>query len=107
MRKASAIELDYAQREKLVKLAHSNTTEVRLARRASIVLLAADGLDNHRIGEILGVGRIQAGRWRERYAAGGLSWSSTCTGVISPSSHRRKNSAIVALAAFSSPSIPA
>ena len=47
MRKASAIELDEAQREKLVKLAHSNTTEVRLARRASIVLLAADGLDNH------------------------------------------------------------
>ena len=50
MRKASAIELDDAQREKLMKLAHSNTTEVRLARRASIVLLAADGLDNHRIG---------------------------------------------------------
>jgi transposase len=56
----------------LVKLAHSNTTEVRLARRASIVLLAADGLDNHKIGEILGIGRIQAGRWRERYAVGGL-----------------------------------
>ena len=72
MRKASAIELDEAQREKLVRLAHSNTTEVRLARRASIVLLAADGLDNHRIGEMLGVGRIQAGRWRDRYAADGL-----------------------------------
>ena len=72
MRKASAIELDDAQRDKLVKLANSNTAEVRLARRASIVLLAAEGLDNQRIGEILGVGRIQAGRWRERYAAGGL-----------------------------------
>lgn len=67
-----AIELDEGHREKLVKLAQSNTTEVRLARRASIVLLAADGLDNYRIGEILGVGRIQAGRWRARYAAGGL-----------------------------------
>ena len=72
MRKASAIELDDAQREKLMKLAHSNTAEVRVARRASIVLLAADGLDNHRIGEILGVDRIQVGRWRDRYAAGGL-----------------------------------
>jgi transposase len=72
MRKASVIELDDAQREKLVKLAHSNTAEVRLARRASIVLLAADGLDNYRIGEILGIGRIQAGRWRERYASGGF-----------------------------------
>ena len=41
MRKAIAIELDELQREKLVKLAHSNTTEVRVARRASIVLLAA------------------------------------------------------------------
>ena len=72
MRKGSPIELDDAQREQLVKLAQSNTAEVRLARRASIVLLAADGLDNHRVGQILGVGRIQAGRWRERYAAGGL-----------------------------------
>jgi transposase len=72
MRVASAIELDDAQREKLVKLAHSNTTEVRLARRVGIVLLAADGLDNRKIAELVGVGRIQVGRWRERYAAGGL-----------------------------------
>jgi len=73
MRVASAIELDDAQREKLVKLAQSDTAEVRLARRAGIVLLAADGLDNYRIGEILGIGRIQAARWRERYAGGGLA----------------------------------
>jgi transposase len=72
MRVASAIELDNAQREQLLKLAHSNTTEVRLARRAGIVLLAADGLDNGKIAELVGVGRIQVGRWRERYAAGGL-----------------------------------
>src|SRR5207302_4765829 len=62
-----------AQREQLMKLAHSNTAEVRLARRAGIVLLAADGLDNRKIAELVGVGRIQVGRWRERYAAGGLS----------------------------------
>jgi transposase len=73
MRVASAIELDDAQREQLVKLVHSNTTEVRLARRAGIVLLAADGLDNRKIAELVGVGRIQVGRWRERYAAGGLT----------------------------------
>jgi len=72
MRKATAIELDDAQRKKLMRLAHSNTTEVRLARRAGIVLLAADGFDNHEIGEMLGVGRVQAGRWRARYANGGL-----------------------------------
>ena len=72
MRKASVIELDDGQRERLVKLAHSNTTQVRLARRAGIVLLAADGLDNHRISELLGVGRVQVGRWRERYANDGF-----------------------------------
>jgi transposase len=55
-----------------VKLAHANTTEVRLSRHAGIVLLAADGLDNREIAELMGVGRIQVGRWRERYAAGGL-----------------------------------
>ena len=72
MRKARAIELDGAQREKLVKLAHSNTAEVRLARRVGIVLLAADGFDNYDIGEMLDVGRVQVGRWRARYAAGGF-----------------------------------
>ena len=54
----TAIELDDAQREKLVQLAHSNTTEVRLARRAGIILLAADGLDNRKIAELIGVGQI-------------------------------------------------
>ena len=72
MRVASVIRLDGAQRDELMRLAHSNTTEVRLARRAGIVLLAADGLDNRQIAELIGVGRIQVGRWRERYAAGGL-----------------------------------
>ena len=73
MRKAPEIELDVAQRDKLMNLAHSNTTEVRLARRAGIVLLAAGGFDNETIGEMLDVGRVQAGRWRTRYAAGGLA----------------------------------
>jgi transposase len=73
MRVASAIELTDAQREQLIKLAHSNTSEVRVARRAGIVLLAADGLDNREIARLLGVGRIQVGRWRERYAKGGLN----------------------------------
>ena len=72
MRHASVIELDDTQRQKLVKLAKSNTTEVRLARRAGIVLLAADGFDNHDIGEMLNMGRVQVGRWRARYAAGGF-----------------------------------
>ena len=64
MRQAIAIELDDALPVKRVKLAQSNTVEVRLARRAGIVLLAADGFDDEDIGEMLGVGRVQVGRWR-------------------------------------------
>ena len=73
MRIASQIELTEVDREGLVKLAQSDTVEVRLARRAGIVVLAADGLNNHQISELLGIDRIQAGRWRERYAEGGIT----------------------------------
>lgn len=73
MRVASEIEMSEVERERLVKLAQSDTVEVRLARRAGIVVLAADGLNNHEIGELLGIDRIQVGRWRERYAVGGMT----------------------------------
>ena len=73
MRVAVEIELSEVERCRLVRIAESQTTEVRLARRAGIVLLCADGLDNKTVGEILSVDRIQVGRWRERYAAGGLA----------------------------------
>jgi transposase len=72
MRTATPIELNEIERRRLIKIAQSGATEVRLARRVSIVLLCADGLDNQTVGEVLGVDRIQVGRWRERYAAGGL-----------------------------------
>jgi transposase len=73
MRVACAIELSEAERERLVKLAQSDAVEVRLARRASIVVLAGDGLTDQQIGQALGIDRIQAGRWRKRYAASGLA----------------------------------
>ena len=56
-----------------MRLARSKTVSVRLARRAQIVLGAADGLDNETIAAQVGVGRVQVGRWRTRYAAGGLA----------------------------------
>lgn len=73
MRVATVIELTPLQRDRLIGMAESQTAEVRLVRRASIVLLCADGLDNKTVGEILGVDRIQVGRWRERYALGGIA----------------------------------
>ncbi len=72
MRVAPEIVLSAIERQRLEKLARSNTSSVRLARRAKMILLAAQGLDNHAIAAQLGVGRVQVGRWRSRYAAGGL-----------------------------------
>jgi hypothetical protein len=45
---------------------------VRLVERATIVLHVADGLQNQQIGELMGISRFKAGRWRDRYAERGL-----------------------------------
>jgi DNA-binding CsgD family transcriptional regulator len=66
-----AIELTPEQEEELTRLARSKLTSVRLAQRAKIVLLAAQGLQNKDIAEQLGIGRIQVARWRERYLEAG------------------------------------
>jgi transposase len=73
MRVANAIELSDEQRARLLKVAHSQTASVRLARRCAIVLLADDGYDNLTIADMLGVGRIQVARWRERFGADGFA----------------------------------
>ena len=73
MRFAELIVLMTKQKNELTKLSRSNTTSVRLARRAKIILLASSGYDNLQIAEELGVGRVQVGRWRERYARDGLA----------------------------------
>jgi transposase len=73
MRKAADIVLLNEERAQLLQLARSKTVSVRLARRAQIVLGAADGLDNHTIAAQVGVGRVQVGRWRNRYTEGGLA----------------------------------
>lgn len=72
MRVAPAIHLSSAEKQRLTQLANSDTGSAREVRRASIVLLAAQGLTNHEIAERLHVGRIQVGRWRSRYARHGL-----------------------------------
>jgi transposase len=65
--------LNDEERVELTKLARSKRTSVRLAQRARIVLLAADGMQNKDIAEQLGVGRVQVSRWRERYAESRLA----------------------------------
>lgn len=73
MRRATPIVLDEAEREQLVRLKRSRRVSVRLAERVSIVLHAADGLEDQQIGEQMGISRQKAGRWRRRYAAHGLA----------------------------------
>ena len=68
MRVAPEIILTEDERAELMKLVNSKRTSIRLEQRAGIVLLAADGVQNKEIAEVLGVGRVQVGRWRERYA---------------------------------------
>ena len=50
MRVAAVIVLLSEERAQLTQWARSKTVSVRLARRAQIVLSAADGLDNETIG---------------------------------------------------------
>jgi len=73
VRVAAEIVLSEEERIELAKLARSKRTSVRLAQRARIVLLAADGMQNKGIAEQLGVGRVQVSRWRERYAESQLA----------------------------------
>ena len=73
MRVGTRIELSEDERLELSQLTASRLTSVRLSQRARIVLLAADGLQDKEIAEQLGIGRIQAARWRGRYAQSRLA----------------------------------
>jgi len=73
MRVAPEIVLTNEEHAELSKLVRSKRTSVKLAQRARLVLLAADGMQNKDIAEQLGVGRVQVSRWRERYAQSRLA----------------------------------
>ena len=72
MRIAEAIALTEKDRETLETLSRGKKVSVRLAERASIVLLAAQGKENIAIAAQLKITRQKAGRWRDRYALKGL-----------------------------------
>lgn len=72
MRKAKDIILSLEAKQGLERLAKSHRSEVRVAQRAHIVLLAAQGQGNDEIGDKLGIDRRTAGTWRNRYLEAGL-----------------------------------
>jgi transposase len=73
VRIAPGIELSQEEEAALIRLAQSKLSSVRLAERVRIVLLAAQGLQNLQIAHELGIDRITAGRWRQRYIESGLA----------------------------------
>ena len=67
-RVAVAIELSVSERRALDELARRRRTAQGLARRARIVLLAAEGLENKTIAAELGAAPDTVGVWRRRFA---------------------------------------
>src|SRR5919201_4028147 len=65
---AVAIELTAAERSELESLASRRRTAQGLARRARIVLAAADGMENQTIAELVGADQNTVGKWRRRFA---------------------------------------
>ena len=73
MRIACKIKVTDEQRGQLQKLARARKVSVRLAQRANIVLMAADGKTNKAIAEKLGTERRTVARWRARFSEHGLA----------------------------------
>ena len=67
-RVAVKIELSDVERDALSDLARRRRTAQGLARRARIVLLASEGLENKQIAEQLGTSQDTVGKWRRRFA---------------------------------------
>jgi transposase len=72
VRIAAAINLSTKERKTLRQYVRSRTTPVRLVEPSKIILLAGDGDTNQMIASKLGITENKVGRWRNRYAEGGL-----------------------------------
>ena len=70
--KAAKVIITERQHDILLTLRNAVTAPSHLRQRATIILLAFDGLRNEDIAEELGLGGRQVGRWRRRWAK---AWS--------------------------------
>jgi Homeodomain-like domain len=75
MRVAPPVELSAEQQTTLEARANGRQTEVRVADRARVILLAADGKQNLEIAETLFISAPKAARWRWRFLAKDLPGS--------------------------------
>jgi transposase len=73
MRVAPKIELTAQQQKQLTELSRGQKVAVRLAQRAKLVLMAAQGTQNQEIAKQLGISRFKVARWRGRFTRHGLA----------------------------------
>jgi transposase len=73
MRIALAITLSAEQRRQLETWARSRRAPLRLAERARMILLAAEGRENREIARTVGRSRQAVARWRRRFSEHGLA----------------------------------
>jgi len=72
MRTAATITLSDSDREILERNTRSRAVSIRLSERSKIVLMAASGLENKVIAQKLNVPPNKVGKWRNRFAEGGI-----------------------------------
>jgi len=72
MRVATKITLSDSEKKFLEKNTMSRAVSIRLAERSRIILLAAEGLENKAIAEKLNIPPNKVGKWRNRFAEGGI-----------------------------------
>ncbi len=69
--RSAAIVLSIEERSELERLIRGHSTSQHLARRARMIVLAADGIGVGETADRLGVWRKGVSSWRARWAAGG------------------------------------
>ncbi|MET3808688.1 transposase, partial [Nakamurella sp. UYEF19] len=73
MSRAAPLILRPGDEPKLTALLRATTAAAGMAQRARIVLLAAEGMTNVAISQLVGVSRPTVLEWRNRYTAGGIA----------------------------------
>jgi transposase-like protein len=62
------IKLSFEERQQIDHLLRSGKTQQRVAKRAALILLADDGLNNQEIADQLETSRHLVQKWRKRFA---------------------------------------
>jgi len=86
--KAAKVVITERQQSVLQELSVARTSEVRMAQRARIILLAFEGWKNKQIGAEVGMNPDQVGAWRKRWKAAFTKLVAVDRGIIDSISAR-------------------